>query len=458
MFDNVDIRYADNTSEEIGVYIAADAEPAQMKSGDASKYIPLASCSQTAMPGHENEASQMLYALKTFSTTAVPFVINVSCGVDFPTNPENEYPQILVGLHARKDVNGNNSATNAYGNRAKELDNYIYNNHVVEVVGAGNFGAKPADGSDWNGYLTSEAHAANAITVGAVNYNGNIEKTTSWKNPAYGGQKPEIYNYTNYYLGSLSKKTFTKGSTNYTYNPFINGTRGAAANTAAAIADLLREEPFLRWHPEIVKARVLTASDKFTSGNVVDKDNGSGVILNHSKLFDESDRFKNGVTINKNINGTYTNYSRFWNGDLSKMATTVNGKKVIKFTTKVYKNHTYRAAISWLSSGNDIANIGKIPQDFDLAAYWNDNAQQDDEKTVNGTLKEYDYFTTDYENTRATFITQSTSGSNPYELIEFDASKTSYVTFVITLYSENSNSENKGKVQLGFNLLDIDEW
>ena len=94
--------------------------------------------------------------------------------------------------------------------------------------------------------------------------------------------------------------------------------------------------------------------------------------------------------------------------------------------------HNIVAAIAWLSSGNDIANLGKIPQDFDLYAYENNTANVDN---------------IDYNN----WIQRSTSSTDGYEKISF-STNAEYITFRIVFYSDAQNSENRGQVVLGFDV------
>ena len=100
-----------------------------------------------------------------------------------------------------------------------------------------------------------------------------------------------------------------------------------------------------------------------------------------------------------------------------------------KFTSK-----NYTAAISWLSSGDDIANLGKIPQDFDLFVY-----EGNDIDGIN---------VDSYADVKA----YSQSGTNAFEKISF-STNFPYVVFRILLYGEEANSENKGQVVLGFDMM-----
>ena len=122
----------------------------------------------------------------------------------------------------------------------------------------------------------------------------------------------------------------------------------------------------------------------------------------------------------------------------------------------VTKGATYKAAIAWLSSGDDIAKYGRIPQDFDFYVYKNYNATSYREDAINNPHGVSDFsslYTTNYNDDD--LITQAQNeGKNPYEVLQFTADRTGIVTFSIILY-EDRGETNKDKVILGFNVLEI---
>ena len=99
--------------------------------------------------------------------------------------------------------------------------------------------------------------------------------------------------------------------------------------------------------------------------------------------------------------------------------------------TSDFESNNFVAAISWLSSGDDIANLAKIPQDFDLRAYANNSGNLNDLET---------------------FLNSSLSSFDAFEKVSFSTSA-NYIVFVITLYSDDVNSENRGQVVLGFDMM-----
>ena len=104
----------------------------------------------------------------------------------------------------------------------------------------------------------------------------------------------------------------------------------------------------------------------------------------------------------------------------------------IRFAVKRPEGKThFSAAIAWLTSGNDIANLGKIAQDFDLYVY---ERNVDNINDISGSYK-----------------ASSLSSNNAFEKISFTSSSP-YLLFRIRLFGEADNTENKDQAVLGFDL------
>ena len=322
-----------------------------------------------------------------------------------------------------------------YSNEARELDNYIYTNRTVEIVAAG-------EGSGSSRNFANIAHAVNAITVGAkdptsgnataytpnvkprycISGIGNCNENSSYGSYRTGTAKPEISNYSHFYFDEGGNKTdkgrkYTLSSgTPFTYNPYYDGTAISAAYTAGMVSDLLATNAFYRRHPEVVKAVLITSASV------------KGVPTYSTLLPPRS-------YTDVNHAYPYKHDSRFWVGDIDKIKThEVDGRKQIRFKIKTsdFESNDFVAAISWLSSGDDIANLAKIPQDFDLRVYTSSTGNLDELPKV--------------------ALSTSTSSTNAFEKISFSTSS-NYMVFVITLYSDDANSENHGQVVLGFDLM-----
>lgn len=434
---------------KVGIYIANNAKPTKPSKKEDIRFVNLDnSCSQTTAY-HGNEALSTKAALTLNQSTVDSVAIyghDIRCGN--VSSPENKSPQIYMGLHiSGGELNQwNNGHTKTYDDEAKNLDDYIYNNHTIEIAAAGNFGKRQN-----HFHMAAEAHAANVITVGAVDPTTNkYVVSSSWKNDNTSMKKPEIANYTNFYFAQgtsdkMNKIVYNKGN-DYLYEPYFAETEGAASYTAAMVANFLMEHPFYRWHPEIVKAILLTSSTIKIKNSSFDQDSGPTHILSAKGIaFDESD---NG---NQNI----LHDSRYWIGKFDKFQTHTSpkGKKEIHFTVgDLSKKCSYRAAIAWLSKGTDIKSLGKVPQDIDLFVYEAPKDINPQPRAVtDGSGLSYFEYTTKTDITKLTPLDSSTTARNPYEVVKFTTSSPT-VTFNIRLHSDNSS--DNGNVVLGFDLAE----
>ena len=242
----------DSKASDVGVYLAVDARPVKNSWSFDPEYIKydLNEWGGGFIDnyGHEVRDTRTLNLVNYVSRHSVPFVGK-------KTNPNNltsTYPHIYIGVRNNKM---SSSGTSSYDASAKALDNFIYTKRTIEFVPAGNTG-------DGAGKLTAQAHAANAITVGAVDVtHKNVTSYTSTVTHSRGSQKPEIYNYVHFRKPNERATTYTQpNGVRKTFQPFYNGTEMAAAYTAGMVSDLLAINPFYRWHPEVVKALLLTSS------------------------------------------------------------------------------------------------------------------------------------------------------------------------------------------------------
>lgn len=414
----------------VGIYMSADALPVSMDGYDI-KYVKT-NTNETFIssnPVKEMETYKPFHILR--QTGIYDPVIYVGRKVDYG-NPASKVPQVYMGVRIKNMSKGPSD----YSLVAKNLDNFIYKYRTVEFVPAGNYGV---DGTNSQGKLNAEGRAANAITVGAVDpSSGEITNYTSTKNYNLGSQKPEIFNYSHIVLtesGHGVERIYTKKSNNTTsiYYPVADGTEAATAYTADMVFDLLSLNPFYRWHPEIVKAFLLTAGgNPINSGNVFQK-----IPTSQYLLFDYS--------------GTnpYNYDSRYWNGSIDNLKTRTNSseKKEIWFVTKNLGTSTKpaSAAISWLSSGNDIENIGRIPQDFDLSVYGSNSSNYEKYTAPHAKLDGLNF------DNPGEYIDGSFSTYNSYEKVTI-ASNYKYLIFRIQMFSDDDRSENKGQVVIGFNM------
>lgn len=326
-----------------------------------------------------------------------------------PVDAFYKTPQIHVGSLTPSGQSGNTT----YGDISSAIDEIIYQTRIIEFAGAGDEGLFAGNPNQ----LSQFAMGVNVITVGAVHNNGlTYHQTSSWKNAAYPVRvneslsgssyiKPEIANFSDFFFPDARQYNITVPNQHspFQMNPYYLQTSAASAYTAASVALLLEKYPFYRWHPEVVKALLLTSSSKpISQAWQHDDDNG---IFARNYLNDS-------LLIGKNR-------SRFWNGNNEDFF--VNNQP-ITFTEKDIKaNKTYRVAIAWLSSGVYIKNSGVLPQDIDIRVMQN-----------------------------GTQIGSSRSEDNAYELVEFTTNSASNVEIIISRHRNRG-----GRVLLGYNFAEI---
>ena len=444
--------YTPNPEEwdDVGIYMSIDALPVKLDPNKSVPYLKLGA-GELFEPTPETEmlSSRTYDVIKTTAKNSVIFVGSEFPVMpeDHPLNPNHRSPLIYMGIHNRQYGNVDNQIAKQYSFESMVVDNGVYNRRYVEIVPAGNFTVR-----NNSGHLGLEAHAANAITVGAVD--AETRKITSYNsthsyyctlglgqcndgnNLRIGPRKPEIYNFSHYYFDHQSnsnypqeqKRVYTNRSTGiaYTYNPYYDGSEMAAAYTAGQIANLLSANPYYRWHPEMVKALMLTSGDvsintPYPNGTPVTTKMPSYYSMltdqNHNEVFHES---------------------RYWVGEISKLYThyTDDGKKEIRFSVKRPTDKSnFTAAIAWLSNGFDLVDAGRVPQDIDLYVYESNTSNV---------------------NNLSNLKVSSTDGYNSYERKSF-TSNANYLIFRILVYADYTldSSENKGKIVLGFDLAGI---
>jgi len=431
-------------SSNVGVYMASEARPVKMSPNDAVSYIRYSPVSAfKAMPGHEMIASKSYKLLKKTSNRSVVYV-----GKDSPDDPAGKNPQIYVGLHNAKCVSGNSSATNLYKREAQDLDNYIYNYRTTEIVAAGNFGTKPSNGNPWTGYLAAKAHAANAITVGAAYFNEdfqsymtkNITNYTSYVTPVHGSRKPEVYNYSHILMAGDPKILYTQNRT-IEYKPFYDGTEMAAAYTAGMVSDLMNANSFYRWHPEVVKAVMLTGG--YDNVDLPYPHDAPVAMLPSYKS-----------TVFNKAHNTFGHQSRYWIGSMDRLKTsplnyplmsgeiaeirfTVKTSDYINLNTTSYPTASLKAAIAWLNSGDDIAGLGEIPQQFDIVVMGNNT------ENVDRFFAPTDWL--------GHSLNSNVGGS--YKTVSFSLPRRyEYITFCIIFHKDDTTLPNKNQIVLGFDL------
>lgn len=414
---------------DVGLALITNALPAWMKKNDEINFFTESSSGAfKTTPGVEMDATNAYKIIKNTSNHSVVYLTTQQ-----PENPEltkDRKTQIYIGLRTGKNANGGFTSQQVYGSAAAEIDNYIYDNRTIEIIPAGNHkSTMPAE----KRFFTSKSHAANAITVGAIDPKTNkIAGYMPTKSPKYcpstdktacnngrtanvGTSKPEVYNYSHLYIDEM-KKTYISGAKQYSYEPYYDGTEAAAAYTAGMISDLLATNAFYRWHPEVVRALLITSS------------HASGKNIPTYETMISA----------KGSNNKVAHESRYWIGDFSKFEDS-QYKKEIRFSIKTsdFKKKKFVAAISWLSRGDDILKLGKIPQDFTIYAYPSDD----------GDIHSPTPYAPTYPSPHVK--------TNNFEKITFTQTR-DYMVFQIKFMEDESSADYKNQIVLGFDLAAYD--
>ena len=371
-------------------------------------YVKLGNCSE-GYADRINHGTKVARTIKTIVPKATLYGLTTSCTdsiiqVALPIDGYDKNPKIYIGNHSY------GQAGDAYDTlKSRFIDDFVYNTRTIEIASAGNEGLFNYKN------ISENARGVNVISVGAVHNGLTYDRSSSRVNPNYpnsGGKyvKPEIANYADLLFPKADVFEVTKKgkiSTNKEIlTPFFRQTSSATPYTTATVALLLDKYPFYRWHPEVVKALLITSSIKTITG-----------AENHDK--DNESKYAMGVPDGRAM--AQYNRSRFWNGNNGDHF--VNGK--IEFDEKgITAGKRYRIAIAWLSSGTDVARYGRLPQNLNLKVV-------QDGKTY-----------------------MSESESNPFELVDFVAksSKPLKITIERNIYN---NANLGGRVLLGYNLLEV---
>ena len=392
------------TGNNIGVSVTDIGTPfVEYNHVPADKYVMLTMKGTTHGIAH---ATKTTWVLNHVVPGATIYGLDIGCGIFAPSNGYEKIPKVYIGNHSYGKPNKTYNAA--------EIDDFIYDTRTIEVASAGNAGLLNPD----DGHISEMATGVNVISVGAVHNNLTYHQTSSWANPKYSkkgdpsfkGQsyvKPEIANFSDILFPDKGAAAYRYKKLSYeVIAPYFTQTSSSTPYTTASIALLLERYPFYRWHPEVVKALLLTSSiKKIIGAKDHDPDNGDYAM---------------GVPDGRAI--FEKNRSRFWNGNNEDFF--VN--KRISFTESgIQSGRKYRIAIAWLSSGTAVAQYGRLPQDINLKVKQNGRT-----------------------------IARSESTSNPFELVDFAAESGGDLEIIIER-KEGKGENLGGRVLLGYNFLEL---
>ena len=399
----------------IGIYVQQKAIPSD---GLGLQFEQLNGCDGTH--GSSEKYRDMYYAsepiriLNETSSKAKVYVMDSDCGPSGsstnlrsgarqPNNPQNYAKKLFVGLH----TSGKGSDYN-YNTIAQDIDDYTYFNRVIQIAAAGNTTTNIVGE---NNFISDYAKGANVITVGAikpVHYGNSYLSNSDWHNTHISStremDKPEVANISNIFIKTAKGGTFSNDVNQYyRFNyPSVTGTEGAATLTAGQVVDLLDTVPFFKWHPEVVKALLISASEKeISNGQSYDGDFGNYKATKYPNM----------------ENMIYGNRARFWIGN---NADHFSDEEITFEEKDIVLGRTYRIAISWLSRGKYIMEYHKLPQDIDL------------------------------EVCQETTCKRSQSVDNPFEIVEFTATTAKPLKIKISRFRNDG-----GYVILGYNMHEI---
>ena len=281
----------------------------------------------------------------------------------FAKHPNNPYEK---GIHIGNIIASSTKNVSIYNEEAAELDDYIYHNRVIEFAP---FTEK--------GQRTGAGIALNAISVlGVTSSWHDLLKSDYAANPRFSTvqgksySKPDIYSLSYVYDGEVLGNSLY----DYEYNIYKNkqiihngyevdflalsDSWGASTTAAAMTADILSKYPFYKWHPEVVKALLITANDR--SDDIYKSEfNDEGKYIDFQLIPNQ-----HVPSLHQMLRG---NRSRFFYGNNSDFF--VNNKYSI--VEKVTPGKQYNIAIAWLVRGDYALDENDLSSNYTMEIYNN---------------------------------------------------------------------------------------
>ena len=362
----------------VGIFFAEDGGCPDVGVLNEDYFIQSGICSSPSL--HATMVAKLLQ-LTAPEATVVNFVDHDVVIPSVEQNANLFNPTLEIGSYSWQYSGDGPCVRGLYCYRDQQLDQHIYEKRLIYFIGAGN------KDYEEDVYVSSPGIALNAIAVGAVDpETGTYVSYSKWKNSELQNQKPEIANYTNFYLGN--KFSF-------------DGTSCPTPYSAAIAANILSVDSDLKRHPEVMKSIFLVHATK---------------PINGASTHDLDDKFSVSYglpyfDVNKGF------WYKWWSGSNTDF---FNSNKKILFTIPGLASGLHcRAAISWLTSGSYAGEHKSLAQDLDLFVY-------------------------QYSNDNLLGFSQS--WENPFEVVDFTTIDNTNLKFEIKRYA-NSQSDD---VVLGF--------
>ena len=273
-------------------------------------------------------------------------------GIKFAQHPSDPYNN---NMHIGNVISSSYKNQTSYNMEAAALDDYIYNNRVIEFAPYTNENGRTGAGLALNA-ITVAGATGKWYTGSSSNPSGHktLENTPTLPLLKYGNSsskynKPEVYAVSN---GLFTDDYRIKHDDNeYEYEGII-GAWGASTVAAAMTADLLQKHPFYKWHPEVVKALWVSAKSK--------KADNQG--QKRAEVYRRESSSKAG-TLTTFDDLLYGNNSRYWYGNNTDY---LGYNNKITFTESVEPGQYYAFAIAWLVRGDYALNEYNLSSNFQL--------------------------------------------------------------------------------------------
>ncbi|MDY6332836.1 MAG: hypothetical protein SPL52_15160 [Fibrobacter sp.] len=314
------------------------------------------------------------YYAHQFLKAAAPRIAEISTVNEGNARTSHKFAQHPLNPYQNNIQIGNIISTSTkdvalYNEEAAELDDYIYHNRVIELAPYTE-----------NGKKTGAGISLNAISVGGVSNPESVpyrEKFYtlggSTPSPKFANKtgadylKPDIYSFS--YANNTTddyERVILHGGNKVDFMG-LNDSWGGATSAAAMVADLLSKYDFYKWHPEVVKALMLTAHSRepvvktdYTTPYEFSFSNPSKF---HSQLYKHVPSLREMLT---------NNISRYWYGNNNDFFT----NEKITFTENVEGGKQYNIAIAWLVRGDYAMTERHLSSIYQIKIYNNQNGAQ----------------------------------------------------------------------------------